>query len=294
MARARARPRAQRSARRAPRRHHARPRRPQVEALGADAGRRVPARLERRRNARRCATGLRAGSRGGRARVGGRCALRAARTDRRRRARRRRLDLLALQVLRAAPRNGVRPSRGPRALAALQGAPRRRRAVGSRFETGTLAHELLAGFVAAVDYVGDVGWDAIRAHERALGEQLLAGLPDDLRLHGLATMEGRVPTFAVTHAGADAGRRCLATRRAEDRRVGRQLLRRRGDGPARAAGRSRAHRDRPLQHLGRGRPAARSAAARSRRPSAASACRQSCGRTCGSRPRRRRTTPGRA
>jgi selenocysteine lyase/cysteine desulfurase len=72
--------------------------------------------------------------------------------------------------------------------------------VGSRFETGTLAHELLAGFVAAVDYVADVGWDAIRVHERALGEQLLAGLPDGLRLHGLPTMEGRVPTFAVTHS----------------------------------------------------------------------------------------------
>lgn len=72
--------------------------------------------------------------------------------------------------------------------------------LGSRFESGTLAHELLAGFVAAVDYVGDVGWDAMRAHEHALGEQFLAGLPDGWRLHGLATMEGRVPTFAVTHA----------------------------------------------------------------------------------------------
>jgi cysteine desulfurase family protein (TIGR01976 family) len=72
--------------------------------------------------------------------------------------------------------------------------------LGQRFESGTLAHELLAGFVAAVDYVGDVGWDAIRAHERALGEQLLAGLPDGWNLHGLGTMEGRVPTFALTHA----------------------------------------------------------------------------------------------
>jgi cysteine desulfurase family protein (TIGR01976 family) len=72
--------------------------------------------------------------------------------------------------------------------------------VGSRFETGTLAHELLAGFVAAVDYIGDVGWDPIRLHERALGEQLLGGLPGGWRLHGLPTMEGRVPTFAVTHA----------------------------------------------------------------------------------------------
>lgn len=72
--------------------------------------------------------------------------------------------------------------------------------LGSRYETGTLAHELLAGFVAAVDYVADVGWDAVRTHERALGEQFLAGLPDGWRLHGRPTMEGRVPTFAVTHA----------------------------------------------------------------------------------------------
>jgi cysteine desulfurase family protein (TIGR01976 family) len=73
--------------------------------------------------------------------------------------------------------------------------------VGSRFETGTLAHELLAGFVAAVDYVADVGWDPIRSQERALGEQFLAGLPDSWRLHGLAGMDGRVATFAVTHPG---------------------------------------------------------------------------------------------
>ena len=72
--------------------------------------------------------------------------------------------------------------------------------LGTRFETGTLAHELLAGFVAAVDYVGDVGWEAIQSQERALGEQFLAGLPDDWHLHGLPTMAGRVPTFAVTHA----------------------------------------------------------------------------------------------
>ena len=72
--------------------------------------------------------------------------------------------------------------------------------LGSRFETGTLTHELLAGFVAAVDYVNDVGWDPLRAHEHALGERFLAGLPDDWRLHGLGTMDGRVPTFAVTHA----------------------------------------------------------------------------------------------
>jgi len=72
---------------------------------------------------------------------------------------------------------------------------------GARLETGTGQHELLAGFVAAVEYVESVGWDAIRAHERALGERFLAGLPDGVTLHGLSTMEGRTPTFAVTVPG---------------------------------------------------------------------------------------------
>ena len=87
--------------------------------------------------------------------------------------------------------------------------------VGSRFETGTLAHELLAGFVAAVDYVGDVGWDAIQTHERALGERLLAGLPQRWRLHGLPTMDGRVSTFAITsdELGPDAAAARLAERK---------------------------------------------------------------------------------
>jgi cysteine desulfurase family protein (TIGR01976 family) len=73
--------------------------------------------------------------------------------------------------------------------------------VGHRYETGTLPHELLAGFVAAVDYVGFVGYSAIAAHERALGERFLAGLPERCRLYGLPTMDGRVPTFALTVEG---------------------------------------------------------------------------------------------
>jgi len=68
--------------------------------------------------------------------------------------------------------------------------------VGKRFETGTLPHELLAGFVAAVEYVESIGWDAIRAHELELGDRFLAGLRDDAVLYGLPTMEGRVATFA--------------------------------------------------------------------------------------------------
>jgi cysteine desulfurase family protein (TIGR01976 family) len=73
--------------------------------------------------------------------------------------------------------------------------------VSARFETGTLPHEALAGFEAAVAYVDSVGWEGILAHERDLGERLLAGLPDELRLYGRPTMEGRAPTFAVTVPG---------------------------------------------------------------------------------------------
>jgi len=73
--------------------------------------------------------------------------------------------------------------------------------VGHRFELGTCQHELLAGFIAAVDYIASIGWDAITGHERALGERVLAGLPDGVELYGLPTMEGRVPTFCFNVPG---------------------------------------------------------------------------------------------
>ena len=79
-----------------------------------------------------------------------------------------------------------------------------------RFETGTLAHELLAGFVAAVEYVESVGWDAIRPHERELGERFLAGLPENVALYGLPTIDGRVATFAFNVDGVST--RDAATR----------------------------------------------------------------------------------
>jgi cysteine desulfurase family protein (TIGR01976 family) len=69
--------------------------------------------------------------------------------------------------------------------------------VGHRYETGTLAFELLAGFVAAVNYLDEVGWGFIHEHEHALGQQFLDGLPESWRLYGPATMTGRVPTFAI-------------------------------------------------------------------------------------------------
>jgi len=76
--------------------------------------------------------------------------------------------------------------------------------LGARFETGTLPHELLAGFVTAVEYIESLGWEAIQAHERTLGERLLAGLPDNVSLYGLPTMDGRVTTFAFNVTGVPA------------------------------------------------------------------------------------------
>ena len=76
--------------------------------------------------------------------------------------------------------------------------------LGHRFETGTLPHELLAGFVAAVRYIESIGFDAIVAHERELGEHFLARFPENCRLYGLRTMEGRVPTFCFDVDGISA------------------------------------------------------------------------------------------
>ena len=76
--------------------------------------------------------------------------------------------------------------------------------VGHRFELGTSQHELLAGFVAAVEYMESLGWDAMLGHERALGVRFLAGLPDSVELYGIRGMEGRVPTFCFNVPGHSA------------------------------------------------------------------------------------------
>ncbi len=90
--------------------------------------------------------------------------------------------------------------------------------VGHRFETGTLSHEALAGTTAAIEHIESLGWDAIRAHERELGQRFLDGLPEPYRVHGVPTMEGRVPTFSITHSerspeelAAELGTRGMAT-----------------------------------------------------------------------------------
>ena len=50
-------------------------------------------------------------------------------------------------------------------------------------------------------YIESVGMDAIVSYERELGERFLAGLPESCELHGLPTMDGRVPTFAFNVRG---------------------------------------------------------------------------------------------
>jgi len=95
-----------------------------------------------------------------------------------------------------------------------------------RFETGTQAFELIAGSLAAVDYLRDVGrrfgepapvssgtsdrrrellgaMTAIAAYERTLAERMIAGLRaiDGLRVFGVtdpSRFDRRTPTFAVT------------------------------------------------------------------------------------------------
>ena len=76
--------------------------------------------------------------------------------------------------------------------------------VGRRFEHGTLQHELLAGFVACVEYLDSLGWEAIVAHERELGQRFLDGLPEPVVLYGRHTTEGRVPTFCFNLPGRSA------------------------------------------------------------------------------------------
>jgi cysteine desulfurase family protein (TIGR01976 family) len=84
--------------------------------------------------------------------------------------------------------------------------------LGHRFETGTLSHEALAGFVAAIEYLEWLGegsldgaYARIEAHERALTRLTLERLREvpGLRLYGIAEPERvdeRTPTFCFNLA----------------------------------------------------------------------------------------------
>ena len=90
---------------------------------------------------------------------------------------------------------------------------------GHRFETGTLCHEAIAGFVAAIDYLESLGGEAgdrrggldrafarIEAHESALTTHTLERLSEirGLALYGIrdpARVAERTPTFCFNLAG---------------------------------------------------------------------------------------------
>jgi cysteine desulfurase family protein (TIGR01976 family) len=88
--------------------------------------------------------------------------------------------------------------------------PAGERPVGHRFETGTLSHEALAGFVAAVDYLRSLGgndlddaYSAIGAHERELATLFIDGVRElaGWRLLGVQEPDPdrRVATFGLLY-----------------------------------------------------------------------------------------------
>ena len=117
------------------------------------------------------------------------------------RARLRRARLLGLQVVRAAHRRAVRAAGAARGARARTSCARRPDSAPDRWELGTLPFEALAGVRAAADYVGSVGWDAVRAHEDALLAAALDGLGalEHVTLHGGA--RDRTPTLMFTVDG---------------------------------------------------------------------------------------------
>ncbi len=79
---------------------------------------------------------------------------------------------------------------------------------GHRFEAGTQSHEAIAGALAAIEYLrelGDGDLDAafalIEQHETQLTARFLSALPHGIQLYGIRTPEGRTPTFCFNVDG---------------------------------------------------------------------------------------------
>jgi cysteine desulfurase family protein (TIGR01976 family) len=87
--------------------------------------------------------------------------------------------------------------------------------VPERFETGTPAFESIAGLVAAIEYIEEIGFDAIRAREEPLFARMIDGLESTpgVTLHGRA--RDRVPTamFSVEGRTPEEVARALAAER---------------------------------------------------------------------------------
>ena len=114
---------------------------------------------------------------------------------------RRRAALLAVQVLRAAHGDGVRQRGAAARLAAVQGAAGRGRAGRPPLRARHLPARAARGLRrrGRLRRLDRLGGDL--AHERALGQRFLDGLPGGVDLYGLPTMEGRVPTFCFNVPG---------------------------------------------------------------------------------------------
>jgi cysteine desulfurase family protein (TIGR01976 family) len=100
-------------------------------------------------------------------------------------------------------------------------------ALPGKWMTGTQNHECIAGVVAAIDYIADLGraagckqpndrrhcleraFAAIESYERSLSRRFLEGLAGaaEIQIHGitdLARLEQRLPTFSLTHRSRPA------------------------------------------------------------------------------------------
>ena len=94
-----------------------------------------------------------------------------------------------------------------------------------RWELGTLPFESLAGVRAAAEYMLELDFDAVTAHEQSLLRSALDGLAamDHVTLYGDAAE--RAPTLMFTVAGHHPTDVAQLPQRARDRGLGRQLLR---------------------------------------------------------------------
>ncbi len=100
-----------------------------------------------------------------------------------------------------------------RVLPAERGRPAGENPPGHRFETGTLSHEAIAGFVAAVEYLASLGagqdlaerldrcYESISAHEADLARAFGGGLAELAGLRSVGapadSATRRVPTFGL-------------------------------------------------------------------------------------------------
>ena len=200
-ARAAARPRHRRPLRRGDRRPGARLRRPGAASSPIE---RVWSRFRSPRtpSARRptCAR-RRPRPLGGRARLGRRSPLRPARADRRHRLGRRRADLLAVQVLRSASRARLRQARPACGLGGRTRCDRRRT---SRSAPASSSARCSTSCSQASSQQSTTSTRSAGRRSRATSANWASSSspgPVRLRLHGLPTMTGRVPTFCFDVPG---------------------------------------------------------------------------------------------